>query len=129
MAYDAAERLAHFDASFAVLNFLFDRGDYVTDGGFKINGNQFQFGAAEPAVLQQVQQQQIHVFRGSLNATQIVFALSIQAGFGMFAQELGKAADRAQGSAQIVRDRVTEAFELFVDLGEVFDPALQFSIE
>src|SRR6185436_11403271 len=78
---------------------------------------------------QQVEQEEIHIFGGALDALEVVMAFRIQARLRMLTKKLGKTPDRAQGSAQIVRNRITETFEFLVDFGQVLDSPLQFLIQ
>src|SRR3977135_4289358 len=89
--------------------------------------------APNPCQIQQFIDQQTHLLCPSLNALHMALGLRIEGGAEFFHEKLGKAADMAQGRPQVMRNGVTESFQLFVgrfQLGRsLHSPMLQFVIE
>src|SRR3954462_5984012 len=93
MSPDNSERLRNFDLCMALLDFLLDGGNHVTNSIIQVNLDEFELAATQAAILQQIKQQHVHVLRGTLDPAQIVFRFAIDAALDMLPQELGKTAD------------------------------------
>src|SRR4051812_8725127 len=129
MRIDRTERGGNTDGRFAILNFPLDGRNYVAHRGVQVHWDKLELATVQPAVLQQVQEQQIHVFRRAFDALKIIKTFAIEVSAHVLAQELGEAPDGTQRRSEIVRNGITESFQLAVHLGEVINPALQLAIQ